>query len=54
MIKAIVAGKLKNKLNSRALFCISKISFFFLDWICFESCGSITTPIAIPAIAKLI
>ena len=31
MIKAIVAGRLKNKLNSRALFCISKILFFFLD-----------------------
>jgi hypothetical protein len=54
IIKAIVAGRLKNKLNSRALFCMSKILSFFFDWICFESCGSITTPIAIPAIAKLI
>jgi hypothetical protein len=29
IIKAIVAGRLKNKLNSRALFCMSIILFFF-------------------------
>ena len=51
---AIDAGILKNKLNSKALFWINKILSFFLDWICFESWGNMTTPIAIPAIAKLI
>ena len=51
MIKAIVAGRLKNKLNSRALFCISKILFFFLDWICFESCGNIGNTIALCGLA---
>ena len=51
---AIVAGKLKNKLNSNALFWIKSIFFLFFWLMCFYNCGSITTPIAIPAIAKLI
>ena len=52
--KATVAGMLKNKLNSKALFCIIIIFSFSLFWIYFESCGKITVPIAIPAIARFI
>ena len=52
--KAIDAGRLRNKLNSRALFWIKSIFFLFFLLICFDNCGSKTTPIAIPAIAKLI
>ena len=51
---ATEAGKLKNILSSNALFWISKILFFFFKNTCLESCGKTTTPIAIPAIARLI
>ena len=54
IINAIVAGILKNRLNSKALFWIKFILFFLLLWTCLESWGSITVPIAIPAIARLI
>ena len=52
--KAIEAGKLKNRLNSNALFWIKSIFFLFFLFICFYNCGRTTTPIAIPATAKLI
>ena len=51
---AIAAGMLKNKLNSKALFWIRFIFSFLLFWTYLESWGSITVPIAIPAIARLI
>ena len=51
---ASAAGILKNKLNSRALFWIRFILSFLLPWTCLESWGSITVPIAIPAIARFI
>ena len=51
---ATEAGKLKNKLNSNALFWI-KLIFFLSFWIIyFDNWGSTTTPMAIPATARLI
>ena len=51
---APAAGRLKNKLSSKDLFWINSILFLLLVLICLVKFGSITTPIAIPAIAKLI
>ena len=57
-LDTIVADNLKtglrNRLNSKALFWINEILSFLFALTCFESWGSITTPIAIPAIAKFI
>ena len=52
--KAKAAGKLKNILNSRALFCINNIFFLLFDWMYLLKFGKTTVPIAIPAIARLI
>ena len=53
-INASVAGRLKNKLNSKDLFC--KICSFdlFLLLTYLLKLGKIIIPIAIPAIAKFI
>ena len=53
-IRASDAGKLKNKLNSKALFCNSLVFNELLLLICRLKFGSITVPIAIPAIARFI
>ena len=54
IINANDAGKLKNKLNSKALFCISEIFNLSSVWTYLLKFGSMTVPIAIPAIARLI
>ena len=51
---AAAAGKLKNKLNSKDLFCIKSILVLFLLFIYLDKLGNKTVPIAIPAIAKFI
>ena len=52
--KAKVAGKLKNKLNSKDLFCnlVNLNLFLFLTYLL--KLGKIIVPIAIPATAKFI
>ncbi len=51
---AAAAGRLKNKLNSKDLFCIKSILALFLLFIYFDKLGNKTVPIAIPAIARFI
>ena len=53
-MRASDAGKLKNKLNSKALFCNSLVFKELLFLICRLRFGRIIVPIAIPAIAKFI
>tara|TARA_X000000368_G_C22612880_1_gene528782 strand:+ start:420 stop:581 length:162 start_codon:yes stop_codon:yes gene_type:complete len=53
-MRANDAGKLKNKLSSKALFCNSIVFTELLFLICRLKFGSITVPMAIPAIAKFI
>ena len=52
--KAIDAGRLRNKLNSRALFWIKSIFFLFFLLIFFDNFLKKIKSISIPAIAKLI
>ena len=52
--KATAAGKLKKKLNSKALFCIFLISKLFCSSTKLDNLGKITVLIATPAIARLI
>ena len=53
-IRASDAGKLKNKLSSKALFCSSIVFIELLLLTCLLRFGRITVPIAIPAIARFI
>ena len=53
-MRARDAGKLKKRLSSKALFCNFIVLIELLLFICLLKFGSITVPIAIPAIARFI
>ena len=53
-INASVAGRLKNKLNSRDLFCKNSNFDLFLFLTYLLKLGRIIIPMTIPAIAKFI